>query len=274
MNTHTKQKFKRQDRVIAAAMARVNSILETGVDETYSHIQKSETFKEPKLDGLETAMQDFYIHAITEGYHSAVAEKALMTKKKRLAAIPKGKIPSLKALVDLFKDKRLWPSAMKRSKKLTDRLRKSYLGKLRFRFKYLVPEILAGTKTPEEIKNELKLAWKSTKSRVELIFRTETTKYFAETQVTFFQNDEDIIGFLFDSVADSGRTEICRSRHGMVLLPKSKALKLNTPSLHYNCRSHLIALASTNYNRKLMNESLRQPSNRTLAPLPHGWRVA
>jgi len=162
---------------------------------------------------------------------------------------------------------------MKRNKAIVDRVRKAYLAKLQRKFRAIVPRLDANAITPAEAKKEMMSAWEASKSRVELIFRTETSTYFGKTQVNFFNSDPQIIGFLFDSVRDAARTEICRSRHGLIFRPRTKLLEQNTPACHYNCRSHLIPLANTPYNRKLLDDPSRDPANHKLAPLPHGWRT-
>ena len=120
-------------------------------------------------------------------------------------------------------------------------------------------------------KKRMMSTFDATKSRVETIFRTETTTYFDQTQVRYFQSDPEIIGFLFDALLDSATTKICRSRHGLVYRPKTQELREVTGACHYNCRKHLIALANTEYNRKLLADPNRDPSKRKVAPLLPGW---
>lgn len=202
----------------------------------------------------------------------ALARFTASSTRRKLAGLPSGKIPDLPRLVAFFRDKRQWGPIDKRRKKLIDRLRKAYLEKLRKKFKAVVPAMLSGEKSPAEVKAELMEAWGATRSRVGTIFDTETTKYFCQTQVAFFEEDPDIIGFLFDSIRDTARTPICQSRHGLVFRPGTQLLRKNTPALHWRCRSHLIALADTEYNRKLLADPQRDPERRALVPLPKGWK--
>lgn len=190
---------------------------------------------------------------------------------RRLAGLPSGKVP-LRQLVAFFQDKRRWGPIDRRRQKLIDRLRKAYLLKLQRKFREVVPSMLSGEKSPAKAQEELMEAWHASRARVGTIFDTETTKYFCQTQVAFFEGDPEIIGFLFDSVRDTSRTEICRCRHGLIFKPGSKLLRANTPALHWRCRSHLIALADTEYNRKLLEDPERDPERKTLVPLPKGWK--
>jgi SPP1 gp7 family putative phage head morphogenesis protein len=164
---------------------------------------------------------------------------------------------------------------MKRSRALSERMKKQYLQKLKRKFNKIVPMLTRGEISPADAKKEMMNVWGASKSRVETIFRTETTNYFGKVQVNFFQDDDEIIGFLFDSNIDSSITDICRSRHGMIFTKEhtgKNSLAYNTPALHYNCRSHLIPLANTPENRKLLEDVSRDPSKHKLAELPDDWR--
>jgi SPP1 gp7 family putative phage head morphogenesis protein len=147
-----------------------------------------------------------------------------------------------------------------------------YLRKLGKKFQSILPKLDTNEMTPQEAKTELLEAWDASKSRVELIFRTETTTYFGKTQVAFFNGEPDIIGFLFDSIRDRSRTAWCKTRHGLVYRPNTKLLTENTPSCHWNCRSHLIPLADTPENRKMLEDPNRDPELKKVEPLPPGWR--
>lgn len=243
------------------------------VDYIIENGMKTGNFHAPSLNEMYMVSEDFYRRVITESFHSAKYEKQDMEGRKRLARLPKGALPkSLKDIDQVFKDPKYWKRIMGRSTILTDRLKRQYLEKLKRSFRELMPKINSGTLSPAEAKKAMIETWDSSKARVETIFRTETTKYFAETQVKFFEGDPEILGFLFDSVRDVSRTEICRSRHGLIYKPDSKLLTENSPPCHFNCRSHLIALANTEYNRKLIKEKDRDPERMKVVPLPSGWK--
>lgn len=267
-------KFKRKSRVVNSAVKEMEAVMSKAVDYILEHAKTGE-FKAPSLNEMFAVSEGFYRDVVTQSYHASEAERRAQGGKRRLASINNPKIPKLKALESLFRDRRFWPSLMKRSAKLTERLRKAYLQKLRRKFKDLLPQILANDVTPENAKKRMMGAWEASKSRVETIFRTETTKYFGETQTAYFKDDPAIIGFMFDSIRDGSRTKICSSRHGLIYRPGTSGksgLAYNTPALHWNCRSHLIALANTAYNRKMLEDPARDPENKAVAPLPPGWK--
>lgn len=264
-------KFNKQDLIIAHSVSQMEAVMKQAVDYIWYHYKQTGRYAEPSLHSMDQIMDSFYHRVVTQAYHTAHHEKNEAIGKKRLAALPKGMPKSLKDLETLFRNKRYWPKIMKRSKILSDRLKKAYLGKLKKKFQSIIPKIQKNEITPENAKKALIEAWDTSKSRVETIFRTETTTYFSKTQTAFFAGDDDIIGFLFDSVRDTARTIWCRDRHGLVYRPNTKLLRQNTPACHWNCRSHLIPLANTEYNRKLLNDPKRDPENVKVAPLPPGW---
>lgn len=230
-------------------------------------------FAEPPLDAMYDVSESFYRSTITHAHRNAAEDKRAQQGKRKLAARRYNSpiVPKLRDLESVFRDRRFWPSMMKRSEQLTERLRRSYLQKLRRKFRDVWPRIQSGDISPDEAKKSMMQAWDASKSRVNTIFRTETTTYFAKTQVAFFEDDDEIIGFLFDSVADSDRTSWCRSRHGLIYRPGTELLRRNTPSCHWHCRSHLIPLANTPHNRRLLEDPDRDPEKRTVVPLPPGW---
>lgn len=271
---HINEKYRRKDKVIDAAVTHMESVMYKAVDFIVDQGFQTHQFHAPSLNDMNAVADNFYRGVVEQAYHSAEDEKKAQKGRKRLAASrdPLGLPKDLRSLEQVFRDKRYWPKIMKRSSAVVDRLRKAYLQKLRRKFKDLLPQIRAGELSTEEAKTRMRNVWDASKSRVETIFRTETTTYFGKTQTAFFANDDEILGFMFDSIRDTSRTEICRSRHGLIYRPGTKLLKENTPACHYNCRSHLIALANTPHNRKLLADPDRDPERRKVVPLPTGWR--
>lgn len=267
------QKYQKKASVINQAVSSMETVMGEAIDYILEHFYKTGRYLEPSLAKMDQVSETFYRSVVTIAFHTASDEKkGAQGKKKLSSALPLGLPRTLKGMEKIFRDKRSWPVIMKRSKILTDRLRKQYLQKLQRKFKALLPRIQANAITPLEAKKAMMNTWDASKSRVELIFRTETTTYFSKTQTAFFSGDPEIIGFLFDSVRDTSRTVWCQDRHGLVFRPGTKELRENTPACHWNCRSHLIPLANTSYNRTLLEDPRRDPSNRKIAPLPPGWR--
>jgi SPP1 gp7 family putative phage head morphogenesis protein len=264
-NAWIKKKYSRKRRVINKAVEHMEAVMLDAIQYILDHWDGTDRFPEPTLNGMYGVSENFYRDVNQEAVLSAKEKVLPKNGKKKLAR-------SLPSLERTFRDKRRWPKTMKRSKILTDRLRKQYTQKLREKFAEIVPAMKDGSITPMEAKKEMIKSWDASKARVETIFRTETTNYFGKAQVEFFEDDPEIIGFLFDSLKDSASTNICRSRHGLIYKPGSKLLADNTPALHWNCRSHLIPLVNTPENRKMVSDPSRDPSKKSVVPLPKNWR--
>jgi SPP1 gp7 family putative phage head morphogenesis protein len=268
------EKYRRKRAVASSAAREINRVLERATESIIEQAIRQGRFVEPDLSELDQVGKRFYLRVIESGWRAAAVEEREIkasSSKQRLANLPKGRIRPLEFLVDLFKDQNTWPSILKRSQTLMDRLRRGYLRKIKRKFEEVVPRMLSGEASPSEVKKELTEAWQASHSRVENIFRTETTRYFTETQLSYFGDSDEIIGFLFDSVGDSGRSPWCTTRHGLVYRPGTELLRKNAPPCHWSCRSHLIPLANTESNRRLLADPDRDPAHRTVEPLPAGW---
>jgi SPP1 gp7 family putative phage head morphogenesis protein len=266
--------FQRKNMVINKAVHGFEKVMKDGVDYIMYHGIRTGQWYAPSLNELFNISETFYRDVITQAFYSCEDEKKSQKVPQKSKDVPhgtkklaKGKWPfgipkDLTGLEKIFRDKRRWPLIMKRSVAIVNRVRTQYLGLLQKKFQILVPQFRSGEVTPDQVKEELMKVWQARKARVELIFRTETSTYFGKTQVAFYNSDPDIIGFLFDSVRDTGRTEICRARHGLIFTKEHKgelSLSRNTPALHYNCRSHLIALANTKENVMMLRDDARNP---------------
>ena len=271
------KKYARKAKVIAKVVDAFDAIVLFAIESVILHYKKTGHYAEPTLNGLEMAGEHFYRSVIKESVADAEDQKSQQGGKKKLAKAkgPTGIPNNLRTMEQIFRNPKMWPRIMKRNKSLCDSIRKQYKQKLARKFRDLVPRMMAGDISPDEAKMQMQDDWKASKSRVETIFRTETTNYFAKTQVSFFKNDPDIIGFLYDSIKDSSRTDICRSRHGLIYRQEYKgeiSIRSNTPALHYNCRSHFIPLTDTPANRKMISDPRRDPAKVKVTPLMPGWR--
>jgi SPP1 gp7 family putative phage head morphogenesis protein len=269
------RKYQRQTWVISQALLEMDHFIQYTTDHLPSRAMTHLGYQDPDLSAIDVIGERFYRHVVTEGWKSA-HEEALVEKsagKQRLAAPPKAGIRPLQFLVELFGNKKDWDKVLKRKTFLMARLKRAYLRKLKRRFNEILPKILSGQTSSQEVKTHLLQAWESSRARTENIFKTETTKYFTETQISYFStSDVEIIGYLFDSVRDMARSIWCKDRHGLIYRPGSDLLRKNVPPCHWQCRSHLIALANTESNRKLLVDPERDPTKRSVEPLPSGWR--
>lgn len=265
-----------QIKIVDAFLARMDAYMgehQAEVVEALFRTKGQNTGGEPQQAVMGKLLEGFYIQAITKGLALAEDEDPERSAVKHLARAPKGKLPAdLQSIEQLFRNRKALRRIMSRKEKLTTGLRKAYLARLRARFQEIMPAIQLGKITPQQAREHIATAWGATRSRARLIFQNESTKYFNEAQVSHFSNNVSIIGFLYDSIRDAARTDICKSRHGLVYRPRTELLRENTPPNHHGCRAHLIPLADTPQNRRMLNDPARDPELVRVVPHPRGWR--
>ena len=84
-------------------------------------------------------------------------------------------------------------------------------------------------------------------SRIESIARTEITRADTLGRLSSMKSNDDVIGVEFSAVMDDRTTEICSSRHGLVMRLDDPRLPENTPPCHVSCRSLLIPCTVYDY---------------------------
>ena len=84
-------------------------------------------------------------------------------------------------------------------------------------------------------------------SRIESIARTEITRADTLGRLSSMKSNEDVIGVEFNAVMDDRTTEICQSRHGLIMRLDDPRLPENTPPCHVRCRSMLLACTVYEY---------------------------
>ena len=252
-----------------AAQKEMNAVLRGAVDDVYNSFVSTGKFKAPNLDAMDKIGENFYRRVVTAAVKSCQDQRP----KKRLAKLPEGKLPDGPSALDkVLRNRRYWQSIMKRKRALIGKAKADYLERLEKQFRRVLPLLEKTDLSPRDAKKKIGEAWGSGRARTETIFRTESTRYFAKSQVAYFEDNSEIIGFLFDSVRDTSRTGWCLSRHGLVYLPGSELLATNTPPCHWNCRSHLIPLVNDAENRKMVQDPKRDPTKVKVVPLPPGWK--
>jgi len=83
-----------------------------------------------------------------------------------------------------------------------------------------------------------------TSYKIKQIIETETTRGYNMGILKETYTSDLIVAYQFEAVLDNRTSDICRSRHGMVIYKTETTLLItNTPPLHVHCRSMLIALS-------------------------------
>ncbi|KEO81045.1 minor capsid protein [Tumebacillus flagellatus] len=110
---------------------------------------------------------------------------------------------------------------------------------------------------------------KFNENRASLIVTTETTYAYNRARlVSYRENNVDYVQF--SAIMDSRTSEVCRSRHGLVMAMDDPRLGQNTPPLHGRCRSVLMPLYSRYEPKEITPERLDWGD---VAALPKGWRT-
>ena len=84
-------------------------------------------------------------------------------------------------------------------------------------------------------------------SRIESIARTEITRADTLGRLSSMKSNDDVIGVEFSAIMDDRTTEICSSRHGLIMRLDDPRLPENTPPCHIRCRSLLLACTVYEY---------------------------
>ena len=101
--------------------------------------------------------------------------------------------------------------------------------------------------TLKEREKELQKVLDVSKSRIESIARTEVTRAHNLGSLTAMKANEDVIGVEFSAVLDNRTTPMCSERHGLRMRLDDPRIPENTPPLHVQCRSMLLALTIYDY---------------------------
>lgn len=146
----------------------------------------------------------------------------------------------------------IWEKMGKRSRReideLVDRQAKGYLRAVRLIFGRVATDFFKDpdSRTDKDvIRESLKEIFKTSNSHAEMIFRTETTRYFNDARIDYFKENTEVDFMQLIAITDSRVSDICESRDFYVLpIGKSGDRKFKPP-FHPNCRTVLSPLISS-----------------------------
>jgi SPP1 gp7 family putative phage head morphogenesis protein len=98
------------------------------------------------------------------------------------------------------------------------------------------------TDTKEVVKDVLGRVFKLTDNAAERTFRTETTRYFNEARVGYFQNNTKVDFVQVVAITDGRISDLCEHRNGYVIPVSESGKPRFKPPYHYNCRTVLSPL--------------------------------
>lgn len=128
----------------------------------------------------------------------------------------------------------------------------------------------------EQLLERLQKTINVSRVRADIIARTETTNAYNQGRLSTYDDSALCTHLLFLGIFDPRTTDICQSRNQMWILKSDRAaVKANTPSLHYRCRSTLSPLlpSLSPAHRKIIDDASRDYRRRKLVPLAKGWRT-
>lgn len=149
--------------------------------------------------------------------------------------------------------------------------KKDILNQVKSAYRNASSDWLDGKSTITNVKESLSRSLLRTKSGVDRVFRTETTRYFNEARVDYFSNSSRITHYQIFAITDGRISNICNSRHGYVIQSSKSRLKKYLPPFHPNCRTILRPLLENlSRHRKIIDIGIAM-DERKFKPLPKGW---
>jgi len=130
---------------------------------------------------------------------------------------------------------------------------------------------VSGKSTIAEVKESLSVKIQKSRSSIDRVFRTETTKYFNESRHNYFKENSNVTHMQIRTISDGRRSGICESRDKWVVPIEEASQKSNMPPFHPNCRTIQVPLNMKIPRQKSMIERGVRIDERSFKPLPKGW---
>lgn len=225
----------------------------------------------PKI--IESIFLDHFFEVSTEALEIAQSgqEEFGLRSLTQLADLP----PKLKDLVRTWDSVRKWRRMTIQQRMFYERVKSEYLRRMKEFWRKYGEEWREGdTASKAHARDELERQTKAIANRAKQIIETETTNYYNDARVAYYDEVDDVTHYLFVAIRDPATTAWCKSRDGAVFEKGTELLRRNTPACHWHCRSEVVPLTPLNpYHRRLIEDSSRAASNMDFVPLPVGWRA-
>lgn len=91
--------------------------------------------------------------------------------------------------------------------------------------------------TPDIVKDVIGRVFDKTKKQAEVVFRTETTRFFNDARVAYFKDNTDVDFVRLFAVTDGRISDICESRSNYVIPLAQAGQNKFKPPFHPNCRT-------------------------------------
>lgn len=123
-----------------------------------------------------------------------------------------------------------------------------------------------------EVKTKVRYVFQVTKSRADMIVATETTRYYNQATVNYYEDVDEVTHYLFICLRDKATTKWCKSRQHLIYKKGTKLQIREKPPLHYRCRSRILPLTPLNPTHlKLIEDKTKWRENNKCEPLLKGW---
>lgn len=198
------------------------------------------------------------------------ASKVKLSRKPPQVSVPK----SLKELMKLWDRWRKTGDAPKRALVIAKALAHDTINKIQNVWQRSSEEFRSGDDADKEkVVKRVRKALNANYARAKMIVETETTFYYNQVRKDFYDESEDVTHYLFVAIRDQRTTQWCRTRHGLVYAKDDPILEIETPPIHWNCRSELLPLTPENPKHKLLIDAKSNARrNHSPTPLPKNWR--
>lgn len=220
---------------------------------------------------------------IQHAFESAIAGYSVARQPVRLARKPPNPTPntSLKRLMKYYDLWRKGQYKPKRPAYQANQIKKDYLKKVHNVWVKHSEEFRKGnTYDQEEVVRQIKKEADTTTKRAQGIVRTETTNYYNQSRMNYYDESQDVTHYLFMAIRDNATSPWCspktvdgkRGRHGLVYKKGDPLLVRERPACHPWCRSELLPLTPENATHaKLINDKSIQRRNVQCYPLLRSW---
>lgn len=228
---------------------------------------------------------DFYIVIAEHAYASMYAGlriASMNTEVKArpqtaLAASPFGKLTA-NNIPKNFGELRKWYDTVRKKKDkrldhLAKQIKRRYLKKCQEKVTEFSDAFRKGeVYSLETVREMVRDAAKVTTARADMIVQTETTNYYNNVRVAYYNESPDIDYYLFMAIRDQRTTAWCKTRHGLVYTKDTDVFAREKPACHYGCRSEVVPLVRFNpAHKKIINDESRRRENNSPVPLLPGW---
>lgn len=154
---------------------------------------------------------------------------------------------------------------------LIGQTKKSFLKQIEKAYLYSASDWLEGEGTIKEVKERLSKSLLRTKSGVDRVFRTETTRYFNEGRDEYFKGATRVTHYQVFAITDGRTSKICEDRHKFVFPKEKSHLRKYRPPFHPNCRTILRPLMERiGSHKQRIADGMAMDESR-FEKLPMGW---